>query len=105
MAARNQLGEARLVQSETLRLAYLGIGDQPQPGQIRPDRIHIAFLAALGIGIVDAQQETPASLLRIHPVVQRGADIADMQPPGGRGSETGHGHERRHNRGITFALL
>ena len=44
--------------------------------------------------------QTPAALLGEHPVVQRSADIADMEPPGGRRGEAGDmGHARADSRG------
>ena len=67
------------IEGEALRLALLAVGRKTQPGQIFPDRGDIFFFGALGIGVVDAQHERAARLARQHPVVQRGADIADMQ--------------------------
>ena len=62
---------------------------QPQPGQIGLDRRDVLLAAALQIGIVNPQQEPPASLLGEQPVVQRRADIANVERAGGRGGETG----------------
>ena len=39
--------------------------------------------AALCIGVVDPQQELAAGLFGQQPVMQRGADIADMERAGG----------------------
>src|SRR3546814_1552558 len=64
-----------------------------EPAQIAPDRLDEPLLAALGIGIVDPKHEAPAVLPRPQPVVERGADVTDMQLPGGRRRETrGDGH-------------
>src|SRR3546814_13713780 len=47
----------------------------------------------LAVGVVDPQQETPAMPACPQPVVERGADVADMQIAGRRGGETGReGH-------------
>ena len=89
---RHQPVECLLVQRQPLRLALLAVGHQPQPGEIVADRLHEALLAARGVGVVDPEQEAPAGLAGQQPVVKRGAQIADMQPAGGRGGETGRDH-------------
>src|SRR3546814_6700603 len=54
---------------------------------------------ALPICVVDPQQEPPAMLPRPQPIVERGANIADMQGAGRRGSEArGDGHGRAYSR-------
>src|SRR3546814_17506548 len=63
-------------------------GEGAEPAQIAPDRLDEPLLAALGIGIVDPKHEAPAVLPRPQPVVERGADVTDMQLPGGRRRET-----------------
>src|SRR5690606_41581605 len=57
--------------SDLRRLPLLPLGLQPQPGEIVPDPLDEAFLAPLGVGIVDPQQEAPAPLARQHPIVDR----------------------------------
>src|SRR6185369_17790380 len=42
---------------------------------------------ALAVGVIQAQQELAARLLREQPVVQRDVDISDMKPPGRAWSE------------------
>ncbi len=84
---RNQPLEILLVELEARRLPLLAVPCEPQPAQIRPDRLDVVLAAPLGVGVVDPQQETPARLLRQQPVMQRRANIADMQPPGGRGAK------------------
>jgi hypothetical protein len=92
-ARRLQFGEPRLVAVEPCRLALLGIGHQPQPGEIGADRIDVPFFAARAIGIIDPQQEAPAIGPREQPVVQRGPEVADVQIAGRARRETGnHGH-------------
>jgi hypothetical protein len=85
----DQPGELRLVNPEPRRLPFLAVPMQPQPFEVRLDARNMLLAAAFGIGIVDPQQKPPARLLGQQPVVQRRADIADMQRAGGRGSETG----------------
>src|SRR3546814_17771083 len=78
----------RLVQRKTRRLPFLAVGHEPEPAQIAPDRLDEPLLAALGIGIVDPKHEAPAVLPRPQPVVERGADVTDLQLPGGRRRDT-----------------
>ena len=85
----DQIGESRFIDREARRLAFLAIGRHPQPVEIAADRLDEPLLASLGIGIVDAQHETAAVLLCPQPVVQRRANVADVQPAGRRGGETG----------------
>ena len=80
-ARRDQPLDFALVKGEAGRLALLAVRLQPQPGQVGADGGNIVLAAARGIGIVDPQQEVPAMLLRQQPVVQRRADIADMEQP------------------------
>jgi hypothetical protein len=96
MPALDQRREPRLVQREPRRLAFLAIGCHPQPVEIATDRFDEPLLAPCRIGVVDPQQEASALRPREHPVVQRRADVADVQPAGGRGGETGYdGHALR----------
>ena len=62
---------------------------QPQPGQIRADRLDILLFAAFAVGIVDPQQELATMLSSKQPVVERRANAADVQVARGTGSETG----------------
>ena len=85
--------EGFLVQRQPRRLPLLAIGGQAQPGKVSADAIDELLLAARRVGIVDPQQEAAAPLLtaplRQHPVVQRRAQVAHVQVPGGRRRETG----------------
>jgi ribose-phosphate pyrophosphokinase len=47
------------------------------------------LLAAFLVGVVEAQDEAAAMLSHPQPIVERGADVADMEPAGRRGGETG----------------
>src|SRR5690606_6832191 len=78
-----------LVECQPRRLPFLAIGLEPEPRQVLPDRFDEPLLAACGVGVVDPQEEAPAGLAGQQPVVQRGAQVADVQPPGGRGREAG----------------
>ena len=93
-----QFLERRFVGGEAQRLALLTVRFQTQPRKVGADRIDIFLAAALRIGVVDAQDESAAGLAGQHPVVQRGADVADMQAAGRRRGETGGGHARRYRR-------
>ncbi len=81
--------EMRLVQVEALGLARLAVGRQAEPGKIVADRGDECLVRARLVGIVEPQDEAPAMFARIKPVVQRGADIADMEIAGRRRREAG----------------
>jgi len=53
--------------------------------------------AALALGDL-SPSGVDAALLGEHPIMQRGADIADMQAAGRRRCETGSGHARPYRR-------
>ena len=76
---RDQPGKARLVEIEPLGLPHLGVGGQPEPRQVASDRVDEPLLAALRVGVVDAQHEASAGLPRPQPIVQRCADVADVE--------------------------
>ena len=78
-----------LIQIEPRRLPRLPVGHDPEPGEIGADRRDMLLAAALEVGIVDPEQKAPGMLSGQQPVVQRRADIADVQIAGGRGSEAG----------------
>ena len=87
--------ELALVDREPLRLADGRGGDQPEPVEIGADRVDMLLAAALEIGIVDPQQEASADLRGEQIIMQRGADIADVEAPGRRRGEAGgDGHVR-----------
>src|SRR5690606_35388934 len=67
---------------------------EPEPRKIGADALDILLFRPLAVGIVDPQHEAPARPARPQPVVERGADVADMQRAGGRGGEAGgDGHD------------
>ena len=85
--------ERLLVHRQPRRLPLLAVRLQAEPREVLADRVDEPLLAARRVGIVDPQQEAPAGLAREQPVVQRGAQVADMQSPGGRrGKAGGDGH-------------
>ena len=65
------------------------VGSEAEPGEIGADRLGMLLAAALAVGIVEPQDEAAAMLPRPQPVVQRRADIADMEPAGRRRGEAG----------------
>ena len=87
-----QFFELALVQVEPLGLAERRGGDEAEPIEIGVDRVDMLVAAAIGIGIVDAQQEAPAGLRAEQIIMQRGADVADVEAPGRGRSEAGNGH-------------
>ena len=87
--------ELALIDVEPLRLTDHGVRLEAEPAEVLDDRLDIFLPAALQVGVVDPQQEPPAILQREQRIVQRGADIADMEPAGRRRGETGDdGHGR-----------
>ena len=80
---------------EPRRLPLVLVPVEAKPLEIRLDRLGEFRPRALAIGVVEAQQEPPAGLAREEPIDQRGAGIAEMQPPGRAGRETDLGHRLR----------
>src|SRR5262249_37974876 len=65
-----------------------------EPAEAVEDWLKRLGLVALGIGVVDAEDELSALLPGEQPVEQRGAYAADVQIAGGTGGEAGaHGHK------------
>ena len=72
-----------------LRAARTRIPLQPHPLQVLHQRGGVGLLAALGIRVLDAQDEAPAVVAREQPAEQRGTRIAEMELARGAGSEAG----------------
>jgi hypothetical protein len=70
-------------------LPLFAVGGEAKPGKIGADRLDIVLAAACRVGVVDAQQEPPAALPGQQPVMQRGADIADVEIARGAWGEAG----------------
>jgi hypothetical protein len=64
---------------------------RPPPGKIALDRCFILGLAALFVGIVEAQDEAAAVAAHVEPVEEGCADIADMQQARGTRRESDDG--------------
>src|SRR6185437_11023685 len=78
-AAGLQFLRRALVRVAALALPREVIVRQSEPLQVFENGTLVFRLAALGAGVVDAQQELAALLLREQPVEHGGARIADMQ--------------------------
>src|SRR5205085_306799 len=102
VAGRQQLLRVRLVEMQALglpvrtaRSADIGafVPVEPEPAQIAEDaRLGLAR-RALDVGVLDPEDEGAAVTPREEPVEQRRAGVADVQVPGGAGSETdSHGN-------------
>ena len=98
-ARRLQPLEFALVEVESLGLANHLIRLQSQPIQVVADRLVEFGGRALAVGVVDPQDEGSAMLLREQIVVQRGADVADVQPARRRRGEAG---DDAHRGSFTF---
>jgi hypothetical protein len=92
MAARLQRFGGAGMGIGPLDLAREDVVRHAQPRHIFQDRGFIFRLAALGIGVIDAQEEFAVMLLREQPVEHGRARIADMEQPGGGWGETDDGH-------------
>ncbi len=86
--------ELAFVEVEPLRLADDLVRDQPEPAEVLANRFVELRGRALAVGVVDPEDEPAAMLPREQEIVQRRADVADVQPPGGRWGEAGNDHHR-----------
>src|SRR6185312_6165478 len=96
LARRQQTRQHVAVDVHPLRLAVRPVRSadlwplvpiQSEPAQ-RVEKCEIAFLAvALGVGVLDAEDEVAVAVSRIHPVEQGGADQANMWNASWRGTE------------------
>ena len=77
-----QLLEFAFVEGEALRLAHRGVRLEAEPVQIGRDRLDIFLAAPLQVGVVDPQQEPPTLFQREQRIVERGADVADVESAG-----------------------
>jgi hypothetical protein len=64
---------------------------EAQPGEVALDRGFILGLAALPVGVVEAQDEGAAMPLGEQPIEQRRAPVPHVQKPGRAGRETDNG--------------
>jgi hypothetical protein len=60
-----------------------------EPGEILPYPLRESLRGALGIGVVQPEDEAPAMLPRPQPIVKRGPDVADVEAPCRRRREAG----------------
>ena len=84
-----QASVRRFVAIESAGLAMFLIGAEAEPVEIGANRLDMLFAASLAIGVVEAEDEPAAILPSPQPVVDRGPDIADMEPSGRRRGEAG----------------
>ena len=97
VAAGQQLVRVRRVEVQPLGLAIgtvrpADVGPlvpvEPEPAQVLEDaRLGLAR-RSLGVGVLDAQDERAVLAVRQQPVEERRAGVADVQLPGGAGSES-----------------
>ncbi len=80
-----------LMRGHALGLTGEEIVRDAEPAEVFDDGGFVFGLGAFGVGIVDAQQELAAVLLREEEVEQRRARIADMQQAGGRWGKADNG--------------
>src|SRR5207248_8773903 len=60
-----------------------------EPAQVRHERGGVRLATALGVGVLDAQQETPPAAARQQQVEQRGARVPQVQLAGRARGEAG----------------
>ena len=77
-----------------LDLAREDVMRHAEPCEILKDRRFIFRLAALGIGVIDAQEELAVMLLREQPVEHGRPRIADVEQAGGGWGESYNRHNR-----------
>jgi hypothetical protein len=94
-ARRREAGARRLVLAEPLRLPQLPIPVEAEPAQIRLDRLGERFGRALGVGVVETEEERAAELARVEPVDERGAGVAEMEAARGARGEAEDGAQAR----------
>ncbi len=88
--------ELALIQREALGLAHDTVGREAEPVEIVANAQVERRGRALGVGVVDPQQECAVLLAREQIIMERGTDVADMQAPGRRRREAGgDGHAAR----------
>src|SRR3989344_74592 len=98
-AFRLGIGAMRATNPRTL------VPAKPHPAQVFRERGRVLFVAAHGIGILEAQQEHTAVAARQQPVEQRRADIAEMQPPGRAWRKAGFKDMAAHTAMVTESAL
>ena len=81
--------EPRFIEGEAVGLFFLAVPMEAEPLQVGFDRIRIFGAGAFEVGIIKAQQELATGFARPQPIMERGADIADMEIAGGRRGEAG----------------
>ena len=92
LAGIQELLDGGAMLSDALALDHRGaIPGQPQPLQALQDVVGEGLLAALLVGVLDAQQELATVALGEQPVEHRRTGRADVQRAGGAGGET-HTH-------------
>jgi hypothetical protein len=72
-------------------LPFLARPIETQPGEVALDRGLVVRLAALQVGVVEAQDEGPAVAPRIESIEQRRAHVPHVQKPDRAGRETDNG--------------
>jgi hypothetical protein len=79
-----QLFGRRLVEREALGLVQDGVGLEAEPGEILADRGGEFGARALGVGVVEAQEEAPAAgrAAGQRPVQQRRAKVSEVETTG-----------------------
>ena len=90
--------EFPLVKREAVGLTDHLVGSEPKPGEVGVDRLFVRGGRTFGVGVVDPKQEVPAVAPREQQVVERGANVADMEPARRRGGEAGGD---RHGGGVS----
>ncbi len=81
--------ELAFVEIEPLRLAHHGVRLEAEPLQVIPDQLVELGSRALAVGVVDPEDEGAAMFPGKQIIVQRRADVADVQPAGRRRREAG----------------
>jgi hypothetical protein len=80
---------------QTVRRAELAVPVEAQPAEILLDGARELLGRALGVRVVEAEDELAARVPCVKPVDERGACVAEMKAPGWARREAENGSQRR----------
>ena len=104
-SSRLQTPELAFVELEPVRLSHYAVRLQAEPVEVVANRRVELRRRALAVGVIDPEDELALVPPREQEVVDRGADVADVKPACGRGSEAGDdSHHRPASRSLRSRL-
>ncbi len=86
-------GRAPPGRAAALRLEHrFAVPAEPEPFEVRQDRVDMGPAAAGAVDILDPQQEAPAKRTCVRVRLHRRPGVAEVEPPGGAGRESRDDH-------------